>query len=60
MKGDNLSLNALNEIIQNCPNLKKLGQIATWGKIGKHQLDIIRQEIKLRNFDLVIDDVIIT
>ena len=52
--GSNLSLNALNEVIHNCPELRKVGKISTWGKIGKHQLETIRGEIKLRNYDLVI------
>ena len=54
--GSNLSLNALNEVIHKCPKLRKIGQISTWGKVTKHQLETIRKEIKLRNFDLVIDD----
>ena len=54
-KGAKLSINALNHVIQKCPELRKLGQVSTWGKIKKHQLETIRKEIKLRNFDLVID-----
>ena len=56
INGANLSLNTLNEVIHNCPKLHKVGQISTWGKLNKHQLEIIRNEIKLRNFDLVIDN----
>ena len=55
INGANLSLNTLNEVIHNCPKLQKVGQISTWGKLNKHQLEIIKNEIKLRNFDLVID-----
>ena len=55
-KGTKLSIDALNQVIQNCPELRKLGQVSTWGKINKHQLEAIRKEIKLRNFDLVIDN----
>ena len=54
--GSNLSLSALNEVIHRCPKLRKIGQVSTWGKVTKHQLETIRNEIKLRNFDLVIDD----
>ena len=56
IKGANLSINTLNQVIQNCPELRKLGQVSTWGKINKYQLETIRKEIKLRNFDLVIDN----
>ena len=54
--GSNLSLSALNEVIHRCPKLRKIGQVSSWGKVTKHQLETIRNEIKLRNFDLVIDD----
>ena len=56
VNGANLSLHTLNEVIHNCPNLRRIGKISSWGKIGKHQLETIKNEIKLRNFDLAIDD----
>ena len=56
VNGNKLSINALNEVIHNCPKLQTVGQISTWGKVNKHQLETIKKEIKTRNLDLVIDE----
>jgi hypothetical protein len=40
---------------QNCPKLQRLRWVSRWGRIQQEQVRAIRKEIKVRNFDLIID-----
>ena len=53
--GSRLSIVTVNVILVNCINLKRLGRLDAWGQVDRHQIDSIRNEIKARNFDLLID-----
>ena len=53
--GTNLSIVTVNIILANCHELKRLGRLDQWGQVDRHQIESIRNEIKARNLDLVID-----
>ena len=53
--GSQLSIVTVNVILSNCHELKRLGRLDQWGHVDRHQIESIRNEIKARNFDLIID-----
>ena len=51
----NLSLMSANTILGSCPRVKRIGSLATWGRVDREQLEAFKQEVNNRNFDLEVN-----
>ena len=54
-KSPNLSLITANTILGSCAKVKKIGSLSSWGHVDRDQLKDFKQEIKRRNFDIVVE-----
>lgn len=54
-KSPNLSLMTANTILGSCAKVKKIGSLSSWGHVDRDQLKDFKQEIKRRNFDIIVE-----